>query len=74
MTRQPVSLTIPDLSRFARSLRGGLAQPPGQQETLNLLARAAGFRNFQHLSARQRGAPPPADAEAVARALRAFDG
>jgi hypothetical protein len=74
MTREPISLTIADISDFARALR---AQAPegdtGHQSWLNRVARAAGYRNFQHLSALRKEAEPAADDAKVARALRYFD-
>ncbi len=74
MTRQPIALVIPDMSAFARALRAEApADDPGHQAWLNRIARAAGYRNFQHLSALRRGAEPPADPARVARALRWFD-
>lgn len=61
MSRIPVPLVAPDLSRFARALGRALKdrhaeqpEPPGHVELMNLLARAAGFRNLQSLQA----APP----------------
>lgn len=72
MSRDVISLTIPDLSAFAKALRAELPTPPSHLETLGLIARAAGFRNYQHLRARH--APvPAADPAQVARALRNFD-
>ncbi len=76
MTRDTISLTLPDLSAFARTLRTQLGDeaPPGHQSLLNLLARAGGYRNYQHLRATQDGpVAPPADGTAVSRALRWFD-
>lgn len=74
MAPAPISLTITDLSAFARALRAAAPAPgDGHQAWLNHIARAAGFRNFQHLSALRRDADPPPDPEAVARAQRAFD-
>ncbi len=74
MARVPLSLTIPDVSAFARALK---AQAPvdtaGHQTWLNRVAKAAGYRNFQHLSAIRQGAEPPADGAKVARALHWFD-
>ncbi len=62
MSRQTIPFAVPDLSAFARALGQSLAerqaikpQPPGHVELLNLLARAAGHRNYQAL----RVAPPP---------------
>lgn len=85
MSRIALSLQIPDLSGFAKSLReqlGKLPQPPGHVEMLNLLCRSAGFRNYQHckgvMEARERMAAPvqpaaPIDFEIVERAVRLFD-
>ncbi|WP_417208183.1 DUF2087 domain-containing protein [Antarctobacter sp.] len=74
MSRDPISLTIPDLSGFAKTLRAGLDSPPSHLEMLGLIARAAGFRNYQHLRARLSETPPePVDDRAVARAGRFFD-
>ena len=53
MTRDVISLQIDDLSHFARSLRAGLANPPSHLEMLGHIARAAGYRNYQHLRAKQ---------------------
>ncbi|MBI3368073.1 MAG: DUF2087 domain-containing protein, partial [Burkholderiales bacterium] len=62
MSRMPLSLVVPDASRFARTLGQSLKTrhasgepPPGHVELLNLLARALGHRNLQALQA----APPP---------------
>jgi hypothetical protein len=72
MGRQPVSVVIADVSAFARALRAG-DPPAGHQAWLNRIAQAAGYRNFQHLSAARKQADPPADGAKVARALRWFD-
>lgn len=58
MSREAISFETHDISALARSLRGqlaGRATAPGHVEMLNMLARAAGHRNFQHLRA-QAGA------------------
>lgn len=86
MSRVALSLQIPDLSGFARSVReqlGKLPEPPSHVEMLNLLCRSAGFRNYQHckgvVEAQQRlqlPAPPPAapvDYDLIERAARQFD-
>lgn len=86
MPRDPVALTIPDLSSFAKRLRAeliGAADFPGHLSLLNMLARAAGLENFQHLKVASAGPQPPGvrPAEAIApsdprrieRALRLFD-
>lgn len=67
MPRSIFSIDIADLSTFAKSLReqiGRLDRQPSHVEMLNLLSRAAGFRNFQHLRAARTppvasGSPPP---------------
>ncbi|MCX8509505.1 MAG: DUF2087 domain-containing protein [Rhodobacteraceae bacterium] len=86
MPRLPQPLTIADLSAFARRLRADLARgadAPGHLSLMNMLARAAGYGNYQHLRAAgasaQAGVPataadPVLDAQAVAAALRCFDG
>ncbi|MFK3778504.1 DUF2087 domain-containing protein [Agrobacterium sp. NPDC089420] len=54
MPRSILSMEVADLSTFAKSLReqmGRLDRQPSHVEMLNLLSRAAGFRNFQHLRA-----------------------
>lgn len=66
MSRTPLPFYVDDISVLARSLRGDLAnseQSPGHVELLNMLARGAGCRNFQHfraqLAARDRLDEPP---------------
>lgn len=54
MSREYVSFEAPDISALARSLKrelDGRDGKPGHVELLNILSRAAGFRNFQHLKA-----------------------
>lgn len=65
MARVATPLVINDLSAFARQLRRALfddppATPPGHVELLNLIARAAGYRNVQALKAAPRAVPPVA--------------
>ncbi len=86
MSRDLIPFAAADISALAKSLRGQLAeraQPPGHVEMLNMLARAAGARNFQHYraqaAAQGRLAAPPAapgsvDHARVEAALRCFDG
>lgn len=71
--RNSIPLSIDDLSGFARRLRAGLETPPSHQQMLGLIARAAGYRNYQHLRA-QTPTAPRADPKRVSRALRHFDG
>ncbi|WP_416368314.1 DUF2087 domain-containing protein [Tritonibacter mobilis] len=72
MSKDVIRLTIPDVSDFAKHLRRAFAQAPGHVEMLNHVARAAGYRNFQHL--RQQNPPTPEiDHKRIARAARYFD-
>jgi hypothetical protein len=72
MSRDVIELTISDLSQFCKTLRADLPQAPGHAQMLGLIAKAAGYRNYQHLKA--RNAPKPAaDQKQVDRALRCFD-
>ena len=86
MTRTVLAFEAPDISALARTLRSQLTahdKVPGHVELLNMLARAAGFRNFQHLraetQARHRASEPPpapvapADLARCEKALRLFD-
>lgn len=85
MSRQMISLSITDLSAFSRALAkqleaGGTAS---HLSLMNMLARAGGWRNFQHLKASQAAgerleavaapAPERVDMARVERALRLFD-
>lgn len=91
MTRLAFPYAADDISALARFLKGELssrAEPPGAPpshvELLNMLARAAGHRNFQHFraeaAARMRLSAPRVEARAivdhrkVARVTRHFDG
>lgn len=81
MTRELVPLHAPDISAFAKSLKRllqerGSAEAPTHLELLNLLARAAGHRNYQTLLA--IGKPEPAPefstlSPTVRKALLQFD-
>ncbi|MBR9763808.1 MAG: DUF2087 domain-containing protein [Rhodobacteraceae bacterium] len=83
MPRQLIPLTHPDVSTFARSLSRQLAaggEAPSHLALMNMLARAAGYRNFQQMRASsaagtrlERVAAAPADLRAVERALHQFD-
>nr|WP_222858666.1 DUF2087 domain-containing protein [Rhizobium mesosinicum] len=82
-------MEIADLSAFAKSLRkqiGALADKPSHVEMLNLLTRAAGYRNYQHFRSVAHSAEvlkewilkpdpePLPDEERVQKASRHFDG
>lgn len=76
MTRIAITLAVPDLSDFARSLARSLAGHqqthgalPTHQSLLNHLARAAGYRNLQAL----RASTPALDRPPAASRARAAD-
>ena len=78
MSRQILSLTIADLSAFAKSLReqiNTLDEKPSHVDMLNMLARSAGFRNYQHFKAVTEAAPKvdPVDLTLVEKVGRHFD-
>jgi hypothetical protein len=84
MTRAATPLVVDDLSSFARNLGRALAsrqtaaaEPPGHVELMNLVARAAGYRNLQALKAAPPEPPPPRAtlplSENARRALLHFD-
>jgi hypothetical protein len=85
MTRSVFPFYAGDISELARSLRSQLAacdHTPGHVELLNMLARAAGSRNFQHFRAqmvaekrlmRPGEAPAPIDYVEIQRLSRYFD-
>ncbi len=88
MTRIPLPYRTDDISALARSLRTqlvGRQDTPSHVELLNMLAKAAGHRNFQHFRAETVPVPPPpqpepqaadtpADMARVLRIARCFDG
>jgi hypothetical protein len=86
MSRLAHPFEIADLSAFARSLRDQLDKlehKPSHVEMLNMLCRAAGFRNYQHFrasaEARQRLAAAPEvkpvpDYQLIEKVARHFDG
>lgn len=77
MARDAIALEIDDVSAFARTLRSALSREadlPGHLGLLNHIARAAGFRNFQHLRAGADAVPTvPVDERRLAQARRCFD-
>jgi hypothetical protein len=91
MSRIPIAFASADISALARSLREQLkplGEIPSHVAMLNMLARAGGYRNFQHLKAEAEatpaavaGVPPgpppeppagPVDEGRVARVAGAF--
>ena len=84
MSKDPTPLFAEDISAFSKSLRAQLLStdsPPGHVALMNMLARAAGFQNLQHMQANaaaerrlQRSDPvETVDHRRVERALRLFD-
>ncbi|WP_321401892.1 DUF2087 domain-containing protein [Maridesulfovibrio sp.] len=80
MSRTQLPLIINDISALSRNLRKQLEDaqsPPGHVEMLNLLARAGGYKNFQHLKAEQEKAHKlpsvTIDKKRVKKATRYFD-
>ncbi|WP_372839600.1 DUF2087 domain-containing protein [Phaeovulum sp.] len=84
MTRTAYPFEVADISALAKALVRQLsesAEPPGHLTMLNMLARGAGWRNYQHFRASQSAEASlatPAESDAadftqVERALRQFD-
>jgi len=86
MTRTVFPLATPDVSAFAKTLKTALdarhaegKPPPSHLELLNLLARAAGLRNYATLRAGATAspdtpaAPSPTLSAAARKALMQFD-
>jgi hypothetical protein len=92
MSKTLLSVTVPDVSALAKTLRRELdarqtlsgAASPSHVELLNIIARGAGFRNFQHLRACQSAAvrleappvavaPEPVDHKKIEQVVRCFD-
>ncbi len=84
MSREAIPLVADDISAFTRSLAKQLRDvpdTPSHLSLLNMVARAAGFRNYQHFRAAHaaerrlaaRQAPEPIDHRRVERALHLFD-
>lgn len=79
MSRTVYPFYSSDISFLARSLKRqwmAEAEAPGHLQILNMLARSAGFQNFQHLRA-EHDRPVPAEPQTVSnevrRLLRHFD-
>lgn len=74
MPRDPIAMTLPDISEFAKALRAELKDPPSHVELLGVIARSAGYRNYQHLHARLADKPVSVvDDRKITRAARYFD-
>ena len=85
MTRIQIAFASPDIAVLARSLREqliALAETPSHVQLLNMLAKSAGYRNFQHLKAAAETAPllapavspplPALDQQRIERVAGAF--
>lgn len=82
MTKTPVPLRANDMTTFTRALSRQLGETsPSHLTLMNMVARAAGFQNLQHMRAASAAAKRleaaaddvVADARAVERALHQFD-
>ena len=88
MSRELIPFSVDDISALAKAVRGNLPDAqaaPGHVEMLNILARAAGCRNFQHFRANAQAKarldapaasatpPQPVDFARLRRLLRHFD-
>ncbi|SFS12721.1 DUF2087 domain-containing protein [Yoonia litorea] len=79
MAREAIAITIDDLSQFTKTLRNALKQQdnlPGHATMLGLVAKAAGYENFQHLKAAAPQTKPsfePEQKKRMERALRIWD-
>lgn len=84
MSKQSIPLVVEDISPFARALARQISDskdPPSHLSLMNMVSRAAGFRNFQHLRAAQlagerlasTAAPQTVDHLLVERTLNQFD-
>ncbi len=82
MTKTPIPLYVDDLSAFTRALGRQLGDPkPSHVALMNMVARAAGFQNLQHMraahAARRRFEAQPqtlaVDMRTVERTLVQFD-
>lgn len=76
MPREPISITIDDLSAFTKTLRNSLLRQdklPSHASMLGLVAKSAGYDNYQHVKAEKPKPAKAPDAKRLERALRAFD-
>ncbi len=82
MSKIPVPLHVDDLTPFVRTLATQLGEAsPSHLTLMNMVARAAGYQNVQHMRAdsaasrrlQARADPPAANARVVERTLNLFD-
>jgi len=77
MPRQAIPLAVADVSALSRALEaelGRLGRPPRHVELMNMLARSAGYGNFQHLRASSLGEQPAPSPLSTAAATPNLDG
>ncbi|WP_341365856.1 DUF2087 domain-containing protein [Yoonia sp. BS5-3] len=77
MPRALQPITIADLSAFTKNLRQDLQKRddlPGHAAMLSMVAKAAGYQNYQHLRADQSPATAQTQTKQLDRALRVFEG
>lgn len=84
MSKQSIPLVVEDISPFTRALARQISESsetPSHLSLMNMVSRAAGFRNFQHLRAAQSAGerlakphiPQTIDHLLVERTLNQFD-
>lgn len=74
MPRQAIPLAVADISALSRSLEAELTKlgrAPRHLELMNMLARGAGYGNFQHLRASAAAGAPSPDIAAATPAVPA---
>lgn len=79
MARETIAIKIDDLSQFTKSLRNALKHHdrlPGHATMLGLVAKAAGYDNYQHLKAVKPAVPDyiPEEKRRMERAKRVWRG
>ncbi|MCV6823885.1 MULTISPECIES: DUF2087 domain-containing protein [Halocynthiibacter] len=84
MSNAPIPLAVADISKLTRAISKQLKdneETPSHLSMMNIVARAAGFRNYQHLKAAQTAqarvdtpvVPEDIDFKLVGKCLRNFD-
>ena len=76
MPRDIHAVTISDISTFTKMLRKNMQQHdgvPGHTKLLSMIAKAAGYQNYQHLKAASPGTPKTTQNKRLEKALRTFD-
>lgn len=74
MSRDVIPFSVADISAFAKTLRGQLPSEtaPTHAQMLGMVAKAAGYQNYQHLRAKITG-EVDVNQKQVKEALRVFD-